>query len=158
MKIIEFYTRPLGIYNDCNQELYEMYVNGEIWNSEETESVNNLDMKMISHGYDVVILLEETDELDYVGEDYYCNIYIDDKLKMKHIPKKKADKYIQQYKEKIINKYNNFLWDALKEHFGHRVEIACYGDVDDPVSITLEDVDTNEVIIDAELCTLTERK
>ena len=49
---------------------------------------------------------------------------------------------------------NNYLWDLLREHVGHSVEIAIYGDVDDPVSITLEDMDTNEVILDAELYTL----
>ena len=49
---------------------------------------------------------------------------------------------------------NNYLWDLLREHVGHSVEIAIYGDADDPVSITLEDMDTNEVILDAELYTL----
>ena len=47
------------------------------------------------------------------------------------------------------DKMNELLWDLLKNHFGHKVEIAIYGDVDDPVSITLEDLDTNEIIIDA---------
>ena len=27
---------------------------------------------------------------------------------------------------------NNLLWDILKDHFGHRVEIAVYGDPENP--------------------------
>ena len=50
------------------------------------------------------------------------------------------------------------LWDILKEHFGHKVEIAIYGDVDNPASITLEDIDTNEVILDAGIYTLCARE
>lgn len=41
------------------------------------------------------------------------------------------------------------LWDCLLMHLGHRVEIAAYGDPSCPQSITLEDLDTNEVILDA---------
>lgn len=54
--------------------------------------------------------------------------------------------------------FNTYLWDLLKDHYGHKVEIAIYGDIDDPVSITLEDMDTNEVIIDAEIYTLCARE
>ena len=46
------------------------------------------------------------------------------------------------------------LWNILKGHIGHRVEIATYGDPDDPADICLEDMDTNEVILDAEIYTL----
>lgn len=49
---------------------------------------------------------------------------------------------------------NELLWNILKEHFGHKVEIAIYGDVDNPASITLEDMDTGEVILDAEIYTI----
>lgn len=49
---------------------------------------------------------------------------------------------------------NDALWNLLKGHFGHRVEIAVYGDTDSPASVTLEDLDTNEVILDAELYTI----
>lgn len=52
---------------------------------------------------------------------------------------------------------NNLLWNILKEHTGHSVEIAVYGDPEDPVSITLEDIDTNEVILDAEIYTICAR-
>ena len=50
------------------------------------------------------------------------------------------------------------LWDILKEHFGHKVEIAIYGDIDNPASITLEDIDINEVILDAGIYTLCARE
>lgn len=53
---------------------------------------------------------------------------------------------------------DNLLWDILKDHFGHRVEIAIYGDVDNPANISLEDLDTDEVILDAEIYTICARK
>ncbi len=53
---------------------------------------------------------------------------------------------------------DNLLWNKLKEHAGNTVEIAVYGDWDDPVSICLEDIDTSEVILDAELYTLAARQ
>lgn len=49
------------------------------------------------------------------------------------------------------------LWNILREHFGHNVQIAIYGDIDSPASITLEDMDTNEIILDAELYTICQR-
>ena len=61
--------------------------------------------------------------------------------------------------EKIIeDDFNAFLWNRLKEHFGHKVEIAIYGDTKNPASITLEDLDTNEVILDAEIETICARE
>lgn len=53
---------------------------------------------------------------------------------------------------------NKLLWNILKNHYGHKVEIAIYGDVDTPASITLEDMDTNEVILDAEIYTICSRE
>ena len=53
---------------------------------------------------------------------------------------------------------NDLLWNILKDHFGHTVEIAVYGDVDNPASITLEDMDTNEIILDAEYMTICARE
>lgn len=50
------------------------------------------------------------------------------------------------------------LWNLLRQHFGHHVEIALYGDVEDPVSITLEDMDTHEIILDAGLYTIAARE
>lgn len=50
------------------------------------------------------------------------------------------------------------LWELLKKHRGHNVCIATYGDWDDPADICLEDEDTGEVILDAELYTLCARE
>lgn len=55
-------------------------------------------------------------------------------------------------------KMNNLLWEILKEHFGHKVEIAIYGDIDNPASITLEDMDTDTVILDARIYTICARE
>lgn len=52
---------------------------------------------------------------------------------------------------------NMLLWNLLKDHLGHKVEIAIYGDPESPVSVTLEDLDTGSVILDAEIYTLTPR-
>ncbi len=46
----------------------------------------------------------------------------------------------------------NTLYDLLKEHVGHRVEIAQYGNGD---NFALEDLDTDEVIFDTDLYDLT---
>ena len=53
---------------------------------------------------------------------------------------------------------NELLWNILKDHYGHKVEIAIYGDPDNPVNICLEDMDTNEVILDAEIYTICARE
>lgn len=50
---------------------------------------------------------------------------------------------------------DTLLWDILKEHAGHHVEIAIYGNDD---SITLEDMDTNEIILDAGIYTICARE
>lgn len=55
-------------------------------------------------------------------------------------------------------KMNELLWNILKEHFGHKVEIAIYGDINDPANITLEDTDAGEVILDAEIYTICARE
>ena len=52
----------------------------------------------------------------------------------------------------------DYLWNLLRKHFGHTIEIAIYGDPDDPASVTLEDMDTCEVILDAALYTLCARE
>ncbi len=53
---------------------------------------------------------------------------------------------------------DKLLWNILKQHYGHKVEIAMYGDKKNPNSITLEDMDTNEVILDAEIYTICARE
>ena len=53
---------------------------------------------------------------------------------------------------------DTILWELLKKHAGHNVEIALYGDPDNPASITLEDMETNEIILDAEIYTICARE
>ena len=55
-------------------------------------------------------------------------------------------------------KSDMLLWDRLKEHLGHNVEIVAYGEPDDPEDICLEDIDTYEVVLDAQLYTLAARR
>lgn len=52
---------------------------------------------------------------------------------------------------------NNELWNALLKHFGHNVEIVCYGDSNDPHDVCLECADCGCVILDAELYTIVGR-
>ena len=52
---------------------------------------------------------------------------------------------------------NDLLWNALKGHYGHNVEIAIYGDAENPQDICLECMDCNEIILDAEIYTLSAR-
>lgn len=47
------------------------------------------------------------------------------------------------------------LYDLLKDHIGHRVEIAQYGNGD---NFALEDLDTDEVIFDTDLYELTAKE
>ena len=54
--------------------------------------------------------------------------------------------------------YNNLLWDILKEHRGHNVQIVSYGDFDDPDNIALECEDCGAVILDAEIYTICARE
>lgn len=42
---------------------------------------------------------------------------------------------------------NSLLWKLLEPHIGHTLEVAKYGDC----NISLEDMDTNEVIFDTDL-------
>ena len=50
------------------------------------------------------------------------------------------------------------LWNELKKHIGHNVEIVCYGDENNPHDICLECTDCNEIILDAELYTICSRE
>ena len=59
---------------------------------------------------------------------------------------------------KALPKFDDdFLWNTLKKHADHELEVQVYGDWDDPANVCLADVDTNEIIIDAELYTLAAR-
>lgn len=40
--------------------------------------------------------------------------------------------------------------EALLDHYGHEIEIAVYGDEDNPYSVTIECMYCNEVLIDTE--------
>lgn len=53
---------------------------------------------------------------------------------------------------------DGLLAERLFKHFGHRVQIALYGDPKDPICVTLEDLDTNEIILDSEVYTLAPKK
>lgn len=52
---------------------------------------------------------------------------------------------------------NLLLWNALKQHIGHQVEIASYGDGECLCDVCLECIDCGEIILDAELYTLCTR-
>ncbi len=53
---------------------------------------------------------------------------------------------------------NNLLWNTLKSHIGHDVEIVCYGEKDNPANIALECNDCGSVVLDAELYTICARE
>lgn len=56
------------------------------------------------------------------------------------------------------NYFDMVLWNKLKDHIGHHIEIVAYGDLDDPDDICLECFDCNEVILDAEIYSLCARE
>lgn len=88
---------------------------------------------------------KEIKEMLY-NSDYYIADYL-------------SDKYgycVKSFEVDNESGKNNNLWNLLKSHYGHKVEIAVYGDVDNPANISLEDIDTNEVILDAELYSICE--
>lgn len=53
---------------------------------------------------------------------------------------------------------NMILWNELKKHRGHKVNIVSYGDWNAPEDICLECEDCGEVVLDAELYTLCARE
>lgn len=59
--------------------------------------------------------------------------------------------------EKEVSNVDN-LWKRLLAHCGHRVEIAVYGNPESPDNVSLECTDCNEIILDAEIYTICERK
>ena len=50
------------------------------------------------------------------------------------------------------------LWDLLLAHKGHELAIAVSGDPDNPQNVSLECLDCNEVVLDAELYTICARE
>jgi hypothetical protein len=54
---------------------------------------------------------------------------------------------------------DEYLWNALFEHRGHKVEIVTYGkDPDNPMAVCLECTDCNEVVLDASIYTICGRE
>ena len=53
---------------------------------------------------------------------------------------------------------NMILWNEIKKHRGHNVNIVSYGDWDDPTDVCLECKDCGEVVLDAEIYTLCARE
>lgn len=58
--------------------------------------------------------------------------------------------------------WDEWLWYKLLSHYGHKVSIQIYwdssGEKPVPISVTLEDENTNEIVLDAELYTLKARE
>ena len=52
----------------------------------------------------------------------------------------------------------DMLWNLLLKHRGHNVAIVTYGDPDAPADVCLECEDCGEVVLDAELYTLSARR
>lgn len=65
--------------------------------------------------------------------------------------------YDNQEPCKCCTDKNLMLWNVLKKHIGHHVQIVYYGDEDDPSDICLECEDCGEVVLDGELYTLESR-
>ena len=53
---------------------------------------------------------------------------------------------------------DEILWNILFKHRNHEIEIATYGDKDNPDSICLECMTCNQVILDAETYTICARE
>lgn len=54
--------------------------------------------------------------------------------------------------------YDSLLWDILKQHHGHHVYVALYGDEKDPANVCLECEDCGSVVLDAEIYTICARE
>ncbi len=52
----------------------------------------------------------------------------------------------------------DMLWNLLLKHRGHNVAIVTYGDPDAPADVCLECEDCGEVVLDAEIYTLSARR
>lgn len=54
--------------------------------------------------------------------------------------------------------YDMLLWDILKNHRGHHVYVASYGDWGNPANISLECEDCGSIVLDAGLYTICARE
>lgn len=70
-----------------------------------------------------------------------------------------CDAIDQQHTDPFAHINQSLLWDKLLEHADSHVEIAVYHakGVDEPCDVCLEDIVTDEVILDASLYTLLAR-
>lgn len=64
---------------------------------------------------------------------------------------------IAAYKFDQPDNSDEFLREILMKHFGHKICIACYGDVNNPADVTLECDDCHEIIIDSNIYTCAPR-
>ena len=55
-------------------------------------------------------------------------------------------------------KDDEYLWNILFEHKGHKVEIATYGDRKNPADVCLECLTCNEVLLDSGIYTICGRE
>lgn len=60
--------------------------------------------------------------------------------------------------ETLGHRDEDMLWDLLLKHRGHNVAIVSYGDPVHPADVCLECEDCNEVVLDAEIYTLSARE
>lgn len=60
--------------------------------------------------------------------------------------------------EETLEPEDDMLWNLLLKHKGHNVAIVTYGDPDAPADVCLECEDCGEVVLDAEIYTLSARR
>lgn len=70
-----------------------------------------------------------------------------------------CDQIDQAHTDPFAHINQNMLWDKLIEHADDHVEIGVYRarGTDEPCDVCLEDMDTHEIILDADLYTLLAR-
>ncbi|UWG70758.1 MAG: hypothetical protein [Bacteriophage sp.] len=147
------------LINKINNRAYEL---GIMYGSRLNHSMD-IDYAVQAFDIDLEAWLNSADTdfiHDYVG--IYRNIDRD-AISLKHAAAKNDfGIFVPRFaKENAGNKFNNvnmILWNKLKEHRGHKVNIVSYGDWDDPLDICLECEDCGEVILDAEIYTLHARE
>ena len=147
------------LINKINKRAYEL---GIMYGSQ-LDHTMDIDYAVQVFNIDLEAWLDSNDTdfmHDYVG--IYRNIDRD-AISLKHAASQNDfGTFVPRFaKENAGNKFNNvnmILWNKLKEHRGHKVNIVSYGDWDDPLDICLECEDCGEVILDAEIYTLHARE
>ena len=159
VKGVEEARKKADLINKINKRAYEL---GIMYGSQ-LDHTMDIDYATQVFNIDLEVWLDSADAdfmHDYVG--IYRNINRD-AISSKHFASKNDfGIFIPRFaKENAGNKFNNvnmILWNKLKEHRGHKVNIVSYGDWDDPLDICLECEDCGEVILDAEIYTLHARE